>query len=693
LSDHLLFILNDLLKVSGESKIIDSKTENLIKILTLFPLAWKSHENIKNIMRYYFFNPSPNIQQAYEDISFFRKGLNSEELNRPTVLTPSFLLSQLQYFPHMSEEAEFIVRSMFFEKSYAFQPNPPSIPEIQKNNLLSDNPSVVSHFGNSKLAQKQIHQAIKQHSDPLAFAREYAKNAIEHGGLEFHADMYKSSNGMILTMKDNGTGMDLDSIESFKIPTKSSKDIDLNDPNFGWGAFTAFQYFSELYLITGLGTPAQIHLRLSKTSKGDDFREQQWIEIHPELMEKMKNWSEKQKLNAKQLLIYPPSHPQFKEYFDKLPLDKAQKVQLWIESKKYNFSPGSTFHFERHQDNVSNIHATLLASAFFSNLKYFPDLKIYLNSHRVNDPNLQKKDIKFSYPVSIKEPKTDHDIKIMINFGDSAGLYRNGLKVSSNALKYYKAIPKQFQHLLEKAKLKLSISFPKDIPENMNRDALKLTNKQTSDIENMVFLTSFRLIHQLLISGQLPWEDIAPNDFLYDFSRGQHFGKGAYLENAELIDNPDQLYTNPQVQQMLGTLRNLSSDDLFDLMQDIDNAYLRNIRDSFEFILSYPQLNEEEFSLDWQAPTIVWGDDLGITGEEQDNLVKQAMIDQGWLSPIGGSFYAVNKEKQETPLDVKFPDEFQKEEDPMDIYKEYINDSSPEVEVWGGHGSCWMAEA
>lgn len=145
-----------------------------------------------------------------------------------------------------------------------------------KKVLVHEDEEVTSTLGNSEVVKAAMEEAIRHaRTIPNFWIVELIKNSLEAGADEITFDVHTTSDGSIVVVaEDDGRGMSKEDKKKCKMPGKTTKRRDLDDPNFGIGWKSALAEFRQVRFTTSTGGNQAEVLLFTNTKDGVTVQEE-----------------------------------------------------------------------------------------------------------------------------------------------------------------------------------------------------------------------------------------------------------------------------------------------------------------------------------------------------------------------------------------------------------------------------------
>lgn len=136
--------------------------------------------------------------------------------------------------------------------------------------LLHEDSDVKGALGNSQVAKAALEEAVRQgRATPQFWLVELIKNSLEANAENIIFNVHTTKEGsIVVVVEDNGSGMTSEMKKKCKIPGKTTKRTDLDDPNFGIGWKSALADFKKIRFTTSTGGQTAEVLLFTNTKDG-----------------------------------------------------------------------------------------------------------------------------------------------------------------------------------------------------------------------------------------------------------------------------------------------------------------------------------------------------------------------------------------------------------------------------------------
>jgi hypothetical protein len=346
--------------------------------------------------------------------------------------------------------------------------------------------------------RKLIAQAVNQRPEPFTWVRELIKNSREAGAKNIKFEIKKSTDGkLVLEVHDDGKGLSKKNIHYFYIPKFSGKNPgDKQDINFGWGAYSLFDYFQKVGL----------------SSKTDDLND-------PGIQMEMD---------------YSPT----------------KGMNLRVGGNPHLKAPVQGTHLSLQSDKEADSVNTNLLKYFIKKLsKEIKGIEVTLDEVITND----EPEIVDPLAVESKMVIAGKDVELKIQKG-SGGIYYNGELMNSDLKKYEESVPEFLKEFMPK---NLSVKITGDLAQTAGRGQFIHQKEIDEKIKKSLGLYLMSEMSQQRINSDNQ-DKIIPYDFFYDFrgpsldlipgSREEKLVKAMKSQNPEEInlDDFNEFFKNPK---------------------------------------------------------------------------------------------------------------------------------------------------
>lgn len=362
--------------------------------------------------------------------------------NNPVALRNKFL-SILEELEHISPHFRGFINAALNYNVLEFCNQDFVLPEIKAERIaLHKDPDVLALLKNENLAASRIQNALKQTSQPDCFAGELIKNSLEAGAkniniqLHLHADLFVS-------ITDDGRGMGFENIQALKTPLFTTKRKEENNPNYGWGFFTALAEFDAITLSTSQDGSKLINLHFEK-----------------------KNGI----LTIQQATSYTPCSVGTKITLRK----KSQQPCLDFINLKTTFQ-----NFCRYIKNAKIEFQDILISGYQPKAIAIKHTEILSENGVIIGP-------------------------LELQVSETEGIFFHDMRLSAMPETAYHLLPVQIKESITKQSKHFSVSLPK-LEQNMNRNLLLNNKNYITILQRGIFAIGLKFyLNECLITGNLP---------------------------------------------------------------------------------------------------------------------------------------------------------------------------------------------
>ncbi len=145
--------------------------------------------------------------------------------------------------------------------------------------LLHQDKDVIELLGSEEVARCRLLNVVAQTTEENMFVKEFCKNSQEAGATEIKFEVLSNKNSdTVVSVRDNGKGMDLEGLKVFKTPNYSTKS---QSGNFGQGALTGLSHCDEMIVTTSKDGINVFQLALKKTPNGIEYQQENLDIPHP----------------------------------------------------------------------------------------------------------------------------------------------------------------------------------------------------------------------------------------------------------------------------------------------------------------------------------------------------------------------------------------------------------------------------
>jgi Histidine kinase-, DNA gyrase B-, and HSP90-like ATPase len=399
------------------------KNENILP--ATWPISWE--EFIQGLSEYYPLQINLEAAPTRENLISAREN-QLERLEKSHCILPG--ARTLIYSTYIGGDVE------FHTKGFAW-------PQLSSEILpLENDEDILAEFKNKELAATRIQNALDQTTREFAFILEIIKNCTESGASEIdirgHLDTERH---LVLEITDNGCGMGKKEIKALKLPGVTSKNKTLEDPNYGWGFYTALKACKKVFVDTSQDGKTETHLLFEK-SKG----------LHIQTEEK----NDKGFKGTKLLLKFDAEAP-------------ARKL---LQMK----------------------------AEIFTTCRYLKGVNITFQGKSLNQSNHTQAAVTHTETL-IENGNLQRNIIVEIG-NTNQGIYRKNIRIGDIPINYLELIPRKLKKILTQDGMSITIFLP-DVKQNMNRNHLVNSSFLLHTIQRGVMAAAFQYIMPQLMKKDL----------------------------------------------------------------------------------------------------------------------------------------------------------------------------------------------
>ncbi len=208
-------------------------------------------------------NDSETLEYLVESYNIFRKTNDSEynEFFRKIWERLGWISTPIRPFIYALIKKENLIHANFIWPI-----------EWTKNNtlLMHKDKDIIELLGSEEVAEGRLRGVVAQTTEKNMFVKEFCKNSSEAEASEIRFEVHSNEmNQTIVSIKDNGKGMDLNDLKVFKTPNYSTKS---QNGNFGQGAMTGLAGYDEMVVTTSKDGVNAYQLAIKKTPQGLVFQ-------------------------------------------------------------------------------------------------------------------------------------------------------------------------------------------------------------------------------------------------------------------------------------------------------------------------------------------------------------------------------------------------------------------------------------